>query len=217
MTAAKAATGISKSAAQAKAVATAKAAAAATAKKEAAVKAKLAADAKAAAAKKRQAAARAALVVKTEAKAVAQEKLIAAKAEEKGEPKAEEEEAKPEAEPAQATNPTDGSADFVPFESKSSAPEPPAKAQKQSKQKQLEHKASALVARPAVAKGELLGQLAHAAANEGDSAVNRFLGEAKKVNSGRWAQLASLSSKVAALKDSLHQQDEAKVFKGHDQ
>ena len=29
----------------------------------------------------------------------------------------------------------------------------------------------------------------------------RFLGEAKKVNSGRWAQLATLSTKVAALKN----------------
>jgi hypothetical protein len=32
-------------------------------------------------------------------------------------------------------------------------------------------------------------------------AVGRFLGEAKKVNSGRWAQLATLSTKVAALKN----------------
>jgi len=64
------------------------------------------------------------------------------------------------------------------------------------KQDALEHTATSLVAHPASKPTE-------AVAKGGSEfpAVGRFLGEAKKVNSGRWAQLATLSTKVAALKN----------------
>ena len=64
------------------------------------------------------------------------------------------------------------------------------------KQDALEHTATSLVAQPASKPTE-------AVAKGGSEfpAVGRFLGEAKKVNSGRWAQLATLSTKVAALKN----------------
>lgn len=66
------------------------------------------------------------------------------------------------------------------------------------KQDALEHSATSLVARPASKPAEAVP-----AAKGGSEfpAVGRFLGEAKKVNSGRWAQLATLSTKVAALKN----------------
>ena len=66
------------------------------------------------------------------------------------------------------------------------------------KQDALEHSATSLVANPASKPAEAVP-----AAKGGSEfpAVGRFLGEAKKVNSGRWAQLATLSTKVAALKN----------------
>jgi hypothetical protein len=64
------------------------------------------------------------------------------------------------------------------------------------KQEALEHTATSLVAHPASKPTEV-----GAKGGSEFPAVGRFLGEAKKVNSGRWAQLATLSTKVAALKN----------------
>jgi colicin import membrane protein len=171
LSAAKSAVGVggSKAAAKARAEASAKMLAAATAKREAAVKAKLAAEARAAAAAKKQASMRATLVATPKAAPRASSKLDSAKAESK------------DSGAARAEHPKETE-----------------HAVKQ-KQKQLEHKATALAAK----------EPAGAWAKGGSEfpAVGRFLGEAKKVNSGRWAQLASLSTKVAALKDSLHEKE----------
>ena len=170
-----------KSAAKARSAASLKLFAAATAKREAADKAKLAADARAATATKKQASMRATLVATPTHKATAKadSKADAAKADSK--------DSKPGSKAAKAHD---------------SAPEHK-EAEHANKQKQhvLEHKATSLVAQPASKPTE-------AAAKGGSEfpAVGRFLGEAKKVNSGRWAQLASLSTKVAALKD-LHEKD----------
>ena len=64
------------------------------------------------------------------------------------------------------------------------------------KQDALEHTATSLVAHPASKPTEVVAK-----GGSEFPAVGRFLGEAKKVNSGRWAQLATLSTKVAALKN----------------